>query len=85
MTPHSLTSRARSRVERVIANVAAFHGFQSVEVPLEDFTRRWLPGLQSDELLVGLNWSGTRATGYDVTPLEVVSALEALSNKSSEP
>jgi hypothetical protein len=70
---------ARSRVERVISNVAAYDGFEPVEVRLEDFTARWLPGLQRDGLLVGLNWSGTRATGYDVTPAEVARALEAQS------
>lgn len=75
---------ARSRVERVIANVAAYDGFQPVEVPLDDFTSRWLPGLQSDGFLVGLNWSGTRATGYDLTPAEVISALESVSIESPQ-
>ncbi|MHA7985737.1 DUF2750 domain-containing protein [Rathayibacter sp. CAU 1779] len=72
------------RAERVIANVAAYAGFQPVEVLLEDFNRRWLPGLQRDGLLVGVNWSGNRATGCDVTPAEVARALEALSIESPE-
>lgn len=68
----------------MIANVAAYHGFEPAEVRLEDFTGRWLPGLQSDGRLVGLNWSGTRATGYDVTPADAARTFEAQSIELSE-
>lgn len=29
------------------------------------------PGLKQDGLLVGLNWSGTGATGFDLNPDDV--------------
>lgn len=58
----------RSRADRVIAQVDAYADFESVEVGLDEFLHRWLPGLARDGLLVGLNWSGARATGYDLTP-----------------
>lgn len=66
----------RSRAERVIATVPAYEGFEAVEVSLEAFTGRWLPGLAADGLLVGINWSGSHATGYDLTPAEVLSRID---------
>lgn len=67
----------KSRAERVIANVAAYSGFQTVELPLDTWRRDWLPGLERDGLLVGLNWSGDRAQGYDLPPTDVLRNLRA--------
>jgi len=60
-----------TRAERVVGAVTAYRGFDVVEIPLADWLGTWLPGLHSDGLLVGVNWAGTRATGYDLTPGEV--------------
>jgi hypothetical protein len=65
----------RSRAEKVITTVPAYEGFELVELTLAEFRSRWLPGLERDGLRVGLNWSGPRATGYDVHPSEVAAAL----------
>jgi hypothetical protein len=70
------TSGARSmpfwsseeRVRRIIANVPAYSGFQPDSIDLAAWRERWLPGLERDGILVGLNWTGDRATGYDVEP-----------------
>jgi len=48
---------------------------QPVEIDLVTWRQRWLPGLERDGLLVGLNWSGDRATGYDIEPADVLRAL----------
>jgi hypothetical protein len=37
----------------------------------------WLPGLERDGLLVGLNWAGDRAQGYDVAPADVLPNITA--------
>lgn len=55
-----------SRALRMIADASAYAGFRTREIPRADFESRWLPGLEKDGLLIGLNWSGERATGYDV-------------------
>jgi len=60
-----------SRAVKVVQSVAAYDGFELHEIPLADFKSRWLPGLERDGLLVGINWSGDRATGYDMKPSEV--------------
>ena len=60
-----------SRAERVVGAVPAYRGFDVVEIPVEDWLSSWLPGLRHDGLLVGVNWAGTRATGFDVAPAQV--------------
>jgi hypothetical protein len=68
----------RSRVERVIATVPAYAHFRPREVSREAFVERWSPGLAGDGLLVGLNWSGERATGFDFTPDGVLARLNTV-------
>lgn len=67
----------RSRAERVRANVPAYRTFEVVQISAEKWRRDWLPGLADDEIRVGLNWSGSHATGYDVEPSSVEAALVA--------
>ena len=71
----------RTRAERVIGSVPAYREFFPVEVPLEAFRSRWLPGLERDGLRVGLNWSGEDATGYDLTAPEVEQNLVAMAHR----
>ena len=55
-----------SRVQKIIKNVPAYNGFEPVELSWDEFRDKWLPGLIKDGLLVGVNWSGKNATGYDL-------------------
>jgi hypothetical protein len=64
------------RVERIIATVPAYASFEPVEITWDDFRARWVAELESDQLLVGVNWSGRSATGYDVEPGLLVRAVE---------
>ncbi len=59
------------RVDKIISNVPAYSGFAPYELSWSDFDRAWIPGLVKDKYLVGVNWSGLRAVGYDVEPLLV--------------
>ena len=68
-----------SRAARVIANVPAYHGFTIERLTLGEFVEDWLTGLERDDLLVGVNWSGARAVGYDMTPDQVRARLAAVS------
>lgn len=67
----------RSRAERVRDNSPAYQSFEVVSISLDDFRTNWLPGLSRDGLKVGVNWVGSRATGYELSPEEVVSRLDA--------
>ena len=68
---------SRSRVQKIVSTVPAYSGFEIVDVPLDDFLDKWLPSLERDGLRVGVNWSGPRATGYDIEPSSIRLALDA--------
>lgn len=67
-----------SRVRRIIRTVPAYRGFTPHAVSWDELRNRWLPGLEKDGLLVGVNWSGPRARGYDVNPADLRSAGVAI-------
>lgn len=68
----------RSRVERIIKIVPAYAGFTPEEISWETFCAVWVPELTSDGTLVGVNWSGNRAVGYDMEPERVKRNVEAV-------
>lgn len=57
-----------SRAQKTIGSIDAYGNFTPHRLTLREFTNRWLPGLAKDGILVGVNWSGDRATGYDMKP-----------------
>ena len=69
---------SRSRVERIIKSVPAYSGFKPYEVSWEDFCSKWVPDFVKDGLMVGVNWSGKRAVGYDIEPENLVRSVEAI-------
>jgi len=69
---------SRSRVERIIRSVPAYSGFEPYEVSWQDFVIKWVPDLVKDGLLIGVNWSGKRAVGYDIEPDNLVRNVEAV-------
>ncbi|MEV0284504.1 MULTISPECIES: DUF2750 domain-containing protein [unclassified Kribbella] len=68
---------SEARVRRIIKRVPAYSGFDPEELDLASWRERWLPGLGQDGLLVGLNWTGARAVGYEFTAAEVIARLDA--------
>ena len=74
----------RSRAERVVASAAAYAGFELVEIALHTWREDWLTGLDRDGVLVGLNWAGERAQGYDVASADVLRSLAAREPGSDE-
>jgi hypothetical protein len=65
-----------ARVERIIRSVPAYSGFTPHELSWDEFRDRWIPGLMKDGLKVGVNWSGSRAVGYDIDPADVQARVE---------
>ena len=68
---------SRSRAEQIVKTVPAYAGFEIVSVDWDAFRDRWLPGLGTDGLLVGVNWSGEQAQGYDIEPERIRANVEA--------
>lgn len=65
-----------TKAEKIITNVPAYKNFELVELSWYEFKNKWLPGLTRDGFLVGLNWSGDNATGYDVEPENVLKNIQ---------
>lgn len=68
-----------SRAQRVIDNVPAYRDFRPVRLTLAEFRDVWIPDLANNGFQIGVNWSGKSATGYDLTPAEVLAGLDARS------
>jgi hypothetical protein len=68
---------SEKRALSVIAAVPAYRDCEPVLIALSDFVEKWLPGLTKDGLHCGLNWSGKKATGYDLLPADVLARLKA--------
>jgi hypothetical protein len=76
---------SQSRAEMIIKRAPAYAGFKPVEISWIDFTSRWIPGLSKDGFNIGINWAGSRATGYDLKPDEVLRNVEALLANTAAP
>ena len=72
----------KSRAQKVVDTVPAYRGFEVEPVSLVDFRDAWLPDLESNGLLVGVNWSGKGASGYDLSPADVLAGLAAAETAS---
>ncbi|MEZ9236116.1 DUF2750 domain-containing protein [Shewanella sp. 10N.286.52.A9] len=71
---------SESRAELIIKNSENYSLFKPVAIPFKDFYEKWIDGLNRDGLLVGINWSGKNATGFDISPVDLKSNLDANQN-----
>ncbi len=70
-----------SRVQRIITTVRAYSTFEPYEISWDDFVSSWVPYLSENSLLVGVNWSGQKARGYDLEPGKVKEIVELYSRQ----
>jgi hypothetical protein len=61
-----------TRAQLIVKHVTAYRGFEVVPIPVDEWLSGWVPGLDRDGMLVGVNWAGARATGYDMPPGQVL-------------
>ena len=69
---------SRSRAQRIINTVPAYSGFEPCEVTWDEFCTEWVADLRESNRLVGVNWSGKRAVGYDLEPECLVRNVQAM-------
>jgi len=74
-----------NRVRHIIATVPAYRGFEPVAIELDDWRNDWIPGCSRDGLLLGINWSGPRAVGWDLEPAHALARLDAAQRTASTP
>jgi uncharacterized protein DUF2750 len=58
----------RSRVERIVRAVPVYSGSEAIEVSWLEFRDAWLSRFRRDRTLIGVNWSGPHASGYELEP-----------------
>ena len=64
------------RVEVMIAIVPGAGGYKPIRIALAEFAKTWLPGIERDGYLVGINWIDNPPAGYDLAPRVVLDHLE---------
>lgn len=72
---------SRSRMERVQAAHPKYAAYTIDEEPLDRFMRKTLQQLEEEAIQIGVNWSGARLTGYDVSAVELRRNIEYWLNK----
>jgi hypothetical protein len=61
-----------TRAQLIVKHVPAYRGFEVVPIPVDDWLSGWMANLEHDEMLIGINWAGAKARGYDMTPGQVL-------------
>ena len=72
-----------ARAQHIATTVASYAGYEPVELGWEEFRDRWLPDLEREGLRIGVNWTGARAIGYDLTPADLRRNVEAFDTTST--
>jgi hypothetical protein len=72
---------SRARAVRA-TRTEVYQGFEVFEVRWDEFVDRWIDGLTRDGLLVGVNWTGDRLTGYDVAPADLPRNVDAATRQA---
>ena len=67
----------KSRAQKIIDTVPAYAPFEIEEISALEFREEWLADLAKKGLAVGLNWSGKRAVGYDLSVADLTRNLDA--------
>jgi hypothetical protein len=62
---------SRSRLRAVRKSHPKYRAFTEDEIALERFLSDTLTLLEQENIRVGVNWSGKRLVGYDITPTDL--------------
>ena len=69
---------SRRRVVRMLEGPLAAPGLVVVSHSWDEFCAEIVPETEREGLLIGLNWSGPRARGYNLAPSDVVARVDAV-------
>ena len=67
---------SRSRMATVQSAHPKYRNFTVCELPLAEFLAKTLTRLQEDDIHIGVNWSGPRLTGYDISAADLRRNIE---------
>jgi hypothetical protein len=72
---------SRTRLQSIAKAHPKYAARQITEYSLADF-EAWLSQFESDGVLIGVNWSGPRLTGYNVAVPDLRAAMQHISPPS---
>jgi hypothetical protein len=73
---------SRARVERVRKAHPKYERYEVNEIALSDFLTKTLSLLEEESIRVGVNWSGPRLAGYDVSVGDVRANIDARARRN---
>ena len=68
---------SEEKAQAFIASAEGYSDFAVLKVEWKVFAEKWLPGLDADGLLAGLNWQGETGEGFDFDAYELYEKVEA--------
>ncbi len=74
---------SKTRVEKIITAVPGFAQCTIMGNTWDDFETNWVGQLQNDGVLVGVNWSGRSASGYEMPVQMLCEAVRATKRESA--
>ena len=72
---------SRSRLDEVQNTHAKYRKYLADEISLDAFLTKTLPQLRDEQIRIGVNWSGQRLTGYDLSADELEKNLKSRISK----
>jgi hypothetical protein len=76
---------SRTRVERIIKTVPGYGGLNPLASSWANFVRNWVKQLDDQGVLVGVNWSGLSATGFEFPASHVAAEVSAVARLQKKP
>ena len=76
---------SRTRLDRIQRGHPKYCSYVCEQISLTSFLEITLPDLAEENISVGVNWSGARLTGYDLSVSDLVRTLEYWQRSSPPP
>ena len=77
---------SQGRVEKIIKTAPAYSTFRPLEMSWDAFILEWAPDIAHNGMLVGVNWSGSHALGYDLDPRDLIgNVTHFINNPARDP
>lgn len=76
---------SRRRAVRMLEGPLAKPGLVIVRHSWDEFRDSIAPAIEREGILVGLNWAGRKARGYNIPPSDVVARIEAARHTQQRP
>ena len=67
---------SRNRLAKIQRDHPKYSAFTVSEVSLDTFLAKTLAQLQEEGIHIGVNWSGPRLTGYDISAVDLRRSIE---------